>query len=260
MSTMHSSELAENTTPHTHDIVMKWVSEQEDHERVLDVPSGEGAFTKRCLSNGWKVISADCEPLCAVPDATFSRVDMNQPLPYADDSFDAVVCIDGIEHIERPFDFVEQCARTLRPGGSFVVTTPNISSLRSRWRWLLTGFHNKCRSPLDEANPNPLHHINMLSFHKLRYMLHRAGFTVTKIGTNRIKPISLIYGGLIPFAYVATWWTLRTAEKDPSQRLRNGEIIRQMFTREILFGETMIIMARNDKQALAAKRVVRQAA
>ncbi len=254
MSDRHSSEISENTTPHTHDLVTKWVFEQEDHQRVLDIPSGEGAFTKRCLSNGRQVVSADCVPLCTIPDATFSQVDMNKPLPYEDDAYDAIVCIDGIEHIERPFDFVEQCARTLRPGGSFIVTTPNISSLRSRWRWLLTGFHNKCRSPLDETNPNPLHHINMLSFHKLRYMLHRAGFTITKIGTNRIKPISLLYAVLLPLTYLATWWTLRTAEKDPQQRVRNREIMRQMYSKEILFGETMIIMARNDKATVAAKR------
>jgi 2-polyprenyl-3-methyl-5-hydroxy-6-metoxy-1,4-benzoquinol methylase len=250
----HTSTIGENTTPGTHEIVADWVFEQAGHCRVLDIPSGEGAFTKRCLAQGLQVVSADCEPMCAVPEATFSQVDMNCPLPHEEDSFDTVVCIDGIEHIERPFDFAEECARVLRPGGSLVVTTPNITSLRSRWRWLLTGFHNKCRSPLNEANPNPLHHINMLSFHKLRYMLHRSGFTITKIGTNRIKPISLAYAWLLPMAYVATWWTLRTAEKDPQQSLRNREIIRQMFSKEILFGETMIIMARNDKPSLAARK------
>ena len=246
----------ENTTPYTHDIVAKWVFEQESTNRVLDIPSGEGAFTSRCVAKGLSVVGADCESLCATPGATFSQVDMNEPLPYDTDAFDAIVCIDGIEHIERPFDFVEECARSLRPGGSIVLTTPNISSLRSRWRWLFTGFHNKCRSPLDEANPNPLHHINMLSFHKLRYILHRSGFTITHVKTNRIKPISLAYAWLIPFAYFATWWTLRTAEKDPGQRLRNQDIVRQLFSKEILFGETMILMARNNKDTV----VTRQAA
>lgn len=31
---------------------------------------------------------------------------MNERLPYDDVMFDAVVCIDGIEHIERTFDLV----------------------------------------------------------------------------------------------------------------------------------------------------------
>ena len=66
----------------------------------------------------------------------------------------------------------------------------------------------------------------MLPFHKLRYMLHRAGFTITRIGTNRIKPVSLLYAVLLPLTYLATWWTLRTAEKDPEQRVRNREIMR----------------------------------
>jgi len=249
-----SAKLTENTTLHTHDIVADWVFQQEDHYRVLDIPSGEGAFTVRCLAHGLKVVSGDCEPLCAAEGATFSQVDMNEPLPHDDDEFDCVVCIDGIEHIERPFDFVTECCRVLRPGGSIVLTTPNISSLRSRWRWLLTGFHNKCRSPLNEANPNPLHHVNMLSFHKMRYMLHRSGFTITHIKTNRVKLVSLAYGWLAPIAYLATWWTLRTSEKDPHQRRRNRDISRQMFSWEILFGETMVIMARNDKDVRPAKQ------
>ena len=41
--------------------------------------------------------------------------------------------------------------RVLRPGGLFVLSTPNVSSLRSRFRFLLTGGHNRFKLPLDEA-------------------------------------------------------------------------------------------------------------
>ena len=36
----------------------------------------------------------------------------------------------------------------MRPGGVVILSTPNISSLRSRWRWLLTGFHHGRKTPL----------------------------------------------------------------------------------------------------------------
>ncbi len=85
------------------------------------------------------------------------------------------MCIDGIEHLRRPFDFIAEVRRVLRIGGEVILSTPNISSLRSRLRWLLTGHHHKCPAPLDERNPNPLHHINMISFPELRYLLHSNG-------------------------------------------------------------------------------------
>jgi 2-polyprenyl-3-methyl-5-hydroxy-6-metoxy-1,4-benzoquinol methylase len=47
--------------------------------------------------------------------------------------FDAVVSIDGIEHIERPFDFIRECRRMIRKDGVLIISTPNLTALRSRW-------------------------------------------------------------------------------------------------------------------------------
>jgi 2-polyprenyl-3-methyl-5-hydroxy-6-metoxy-1,4-benzoquinol methylase len=238
----------ENTTPNTHNVVAELLLGHDRCRRVLDIPCGEGAFTQRCLARGLAVSAADCVPFDGLNGADFAIADMNRTLPYDDDTFDAAVCIDGIEHIERPFDFIRQCARVVRPGGAVILSTPNISALRSRWRWLLTGFHAKCKSPLDEANPHPLHHINMLSLPELRYMLHTSGFRITDIRTNRCKLISLAYAVLAPLSWLVTLLTLlRSERRSPEGRRRNREILGQMFTGAALFGETLIVMARNDK-------------
>jgi SAM-dependent methyltransferase len=89
---------------------------------------------------------------------------MTKTLPMPDDSCDALVCIDGIEHINEQFAFVREVNRILKRGGEFIISTPNISSIRSRWKWFMTGHHHKCNSPLNENNPSPLHHIGMISF------------------------------------------------------------------------------------------------
>ena len=235
--------LPENTTPGTHDVVARWLFARDDVQRILDAPAGEGAFAARCLASGRRVTAGDCEPLCGVPGAEFERLDMNERMPFSDGTFDATVCIDGIEHLERPYDFVQECHRVIRPGGWLIITTPNISSLRSRWRWMLTGFHNKCKSPLDETNPNPLHHVNMLDFPKLRYMLHREGFAIRHVTTNRYKTAALPYIAWAPISWLMTWFVFRGEEPDPAQRRRNAEILRQLHTPPILLGETMIVMA-----------------
>lgn len=57
------------------------------------------------------------------------------PLPFADESFDCVVSFQVIEHIRRDRAFVEEVRRVLKPGGRFIVSTPNkpMSLTRNPW-------------------------------------------------------------------------------------------------------------------------------
>jgi len=239
-----SIEFDENTTEGTHAVVADWILAQPELQRILDLPCGQGGFVARCLLGGRDARGADAQDLFRLDPARFVLADMNEPLAIEDASFDAVVSIDGIEHIERPFDFVGECHRILRPGGVFVVATPNVTALRSRWRYFWTGFHNKAKIPLDERRPTHMHHINMISFPEIRYMLHRIGFEVTELLTNRIKPVSWVYAPFAPLSYLFTHLALIQEEPDKSYHPLFREIIRQMHTREILFGETMIVAAR----------------
>ena len=186
-------QLRENTSKNTHATVAQLIL-KEQPQKVLDIPCGEGAFSQRLIESGLVTYSADCLNLLKVDNPRFcpSRY-MNQDLPFDGGSLDAIACIDGIEHIERPFDFIRECGRVLRQDGWIVISTPNISALRSRWRWFLTGFHNKCKSPLDETNSKPTSSYQYAVLSQLRYMLHTNGFRIEKITANRIKPISYLY-------------------------------------------------------------------
>jgi SAM-dependent methyltransferase len=235
--------IPENTSKNTHNVVAELVGDVADGKVVLDLPCGEGAFTKRMLESGANVFSADFLNILRIPHGQFSVVDMNQRLPYADAMFDAVVCIDGIEHIERPFDFIRECQRIIRKGGVLIISTPNLSALRSRWRYLLTGFHQGEKSPLDESEYTPLHHLSLVSFPELRYRLHANGFKVAAVRTNRVKFISWLYAVLAPLAYVVTVLAFNKEEKVTRVREQNREIVNQMFTIPVLFGETVIVKA-----------------
>ncbi len=235
----------ELTSKNTHAVVARLLAAEPHCRVVLDIPCGEGAFLERLRDLGLDGHGSDIVNRLAQAGVTapFTAADMNAPLPFADGAFDAVVCIDGIEHLERPFDFVRECRRVLRRGGVLIVSTPNISALRSRWRWLLTGFHNKGKVPLDEQAPNPWHHVNLLSFPALRYLLHRQGLRITAVVSNRVKPISWLYLPLWPVSALVTALAFRRWEKDPAQRARNAEIRRQMLAPAVAFGETMIVKA-----------------
>ena len=238
-----TTTIHESTTANTHATVAALLAQEPRCRRVLDIPCGEGAFVDRARAAGYEVHAADIQSLLKVPGVPFTPADMNATLPFADDSFDAVVCIDGIEHLERPFDFVRESRRILRPGGVLLVSTPNITALRSRWRWLLTGFHNKGKTPLDETAPNPWHHIGLMSFPEIRYLLHSNGFRITGLAANRVKPVSWLYAPLWPLAWLVTGLVFRRWEKDPAVRRQNAEVRRQIYSTPVAFGETLILKA-----------------
>ncbi len=53
---------------------------------------------------------------------TAISLDCNPPLPYSEDSFDAIACIDAILHLTGRFTVLSDWARVLRPGGRLVFT------------------------------------------------------------------------------------------------------------------------------------------
>jgi SAM-dependent methyltransferase len=56
--------------------------------------------------------------------ATFTTVDASAPLPFADESFDAVQCIDAINHLRDRPAVLAEWRRVLRPDGLLLYTDP----------------------------------------------------------------------------------------------------------------------------------------
>lgn len=236
-------KIPENTSKNTHNVVESLVIE-DNPVRVLDIPSGAGAFSQRMIKRSIDVCSADIENILMIENVNFTEADMNEDLPFNDSFFDSVVCIDGIEHLENPFHFVREASRITKKDGSIIISTPNINALRSRWRWLWTSHHNKCKSPLNEHKPSHLHHINMMSYQRLRYILHTNGYKIVKVATNRTKFIARIYAPFVPFASLITSYVYRNEENDEKQISSNREIHKELHKAALLFGETMIVKAK----------------
>jgi glycosyltransferase involved in cell wall biosynthesis/SAM-dependent methyltransferase len=61
--------------------------------------------------------------------------------PYEDEYFDTILCCELIEHLPSdPMHMMAEINRILKPGGSLVLTTPNIASLRAVSA-ILQGYH-----------------------------------------------------------------------------------------------------------------------
>jgi SAM-dependent methyltransferase len=101
----------------------------DDSGDVLDLMAGhvshvpEG-FAPRSMTG----LGMNAKELAANPALTASVVhDLNQDpaLPFADASFDAIICTVSVEYLIRPFDVFQEAARVLRPGGVLAVTFSN---------------------------------------------------------------------------------------------------------------------------------------
>ena len=179
----------------------------------------------------------------ALLGGAFHIADLNLKLPMRDKSFDLVVSVEGIEHLENPHLFLREVNRVLKDGGWLVLTTPNIVSLRSRVRFLGSGFFHRDSMPLNETARHGLHHIGLRSFPQLRYDLHTLGFQLHEVAATHVKPVSYLYAIFVPWMFLYTVIAFRR-EKDGIQRKRNGEILQALYSAALLFGENLLLVAR----------------
>ena len=95
--------------------------------RVLDLMSSWVSHLRTAPAE-LVVLGMNAAELAANPMATGSVVhDLNTDprLPFADASFDAVLCCVSIDYLTRPVDVLAEAARVLRPGGPVVITFSN---------------------------------------------------------------------------------------------------------------------------------------
>jgi SAM-dependent methyltransferase len=120
--------------------------------RVLDLGCRSGAFTRHFLE-GNEVVGLDVDraALAKAAELGIETVvgDVEDPLPFPDGSFDAVVAGELLEHLRFPDALVAEARRVLRPGGVLVGSVPNAFRLQSRLRFL------RGRPPEDD--PTHLH-------------------------------------------------------------------------------------------------------
>jgi SAM-dependent methyltransferase len=113
-----------------HVVAYEFAAKLVEGKDVLDAGCGEGYGAALLARDAGSVVGTDLEQevvehaTARYPSVRFQTADLTA-LPFPEQSFDAVVSLQVIEHLQRPREFVSECARVLRPGGVLVLSTPN---------------------------------------------------------------------------------------------------------------------------------------
>lgn len=235
-----------------------WAQEAGEAGLVLDLSCGDGESARMLWSHGFRVVATE---YCAPPPlgggiARVGGVDLNEPLPFKDRTFDGVNLAEVIEHIEHQAQLVREIARVLREGGVLVLSTPNVLNVFSRLRFLFTGFlRGRVRPIRYDRPPGQAPNAYLIHFYELYYLLSHSGFAIERLGTSRVKFASLFFLVLLyPFMWLCSLIAVIAAEKDPLQRRLNWQVLGYLFSPALLLSDNILVKARKSRGSGAAAK------
>jgi SAM-dependent methyltransferase len=114
------------------------------------------------------------------------------PFPYPDGHFSTVLCCELIEHLfTDPMHLMGEVNRILKPGGHFVLTTPNIASLRGLAA-ILQGYHpgffHAYLRP-SETGEGDARHNREYTPREIHQLLVNSGFEVDRLETGEFRDL-----------------------------------------------------------------------
>ena len=166
-------------------------------EDVLDCPAGRGAFAWRLIESGVQVTCADIFPKgFEISEKICDFTDLNVSLPYDEESFDAVVCLNGLHRVWARGKAMAEFSRVLRPGGHFIVTFCNPGNLSHRLAYFLSGtaMHDMVGPPITQQpyidNPASTYRFP-LSIAHIASLSDNVSLEITSIGSCNLSLKSL---------------------------------------------------------------------
>ncbi|MDP2677812.1 MAG: class I SAM-dependent methyltransferase [Rhodoferax sp.] len=219
------------------------------YDEHLDIGSGHGELIEILRTEELVKHSCACDytaDLMKLQDVKIQVADLNQQaLPFDDRSFNLVTCTEVIEHLEHYRETIREMYRVLKPGGTLVLTTPNVLNLKSRVRFFVYGFHNLF-GPL-HIRESALHstggHINPVSYFYLAHSLLDAGFENITLDIDKKQGTSMFWLALFYLPIKAFAWLTTRKEKSKYRTIdqHNEHHVKQINSLATLTGRTIIV-------------------
>ena len=112
-----------------------------------------------------------------------SRSEVEVFLQNNSESFDLVIGIEVIEHVENPWAYIRDLKSLVKPNGYIFVSTPNVTSWYSRMVFLFTGMFPSF------VNPDLMGHINPITPWELNVIGTKLGLSLEKVVAGGDLPV-----------------------------------------------------------------------
>jgi SAM-dependent methyltransferase len=155
--------------------------------RILDIGCGDGFHLRLLKQFGrptWRlegVDTSDRAVMAARDSGLAVHLGTAESADLPPESYDLVLLIATIEHVENPLEVLQAAARLLKPGGRAVVVTDNTSTLDFR---LFGGRH--------WGGYHFPRHWNLFNKRSLAQLTQAAGLEVANLGTA-LSPVNWVY-------------------------------------------------------------------
>jgi 2-polyprenyl-3-methyl-5-hydroxy-6-metoxy-1,4-benzoquinol methylase len=173
---------------------------------LADIGGGAGEFCVIARERGYATTLVDGNPNSVANEfargAAAQRADLTLGLPdLADESFDAVVSLEVIEHIVTAELLLAEMTRVLKPGGALILSTPNFGFIKDRLQYLRGG------DTKEEG-----YHFRFYTRAKLEAMVRAAGLVIEErqslasaLGVNWLLRMATFGRVRIPQFACPTW-------------------------------------------------------
>ena len=223
---------------------------------ILDLSCGEGEVLSQLAADGCRIHGTHFRDddyiietrvrLDAIPITT--GVDLQQRLPFEDNSFDVVLMTEVLEHLDSQFHIVAEVSRVVRSGGFFVFSTPNLQRLHSRLQFFLTGKHKLIRRRVgwdQKASDRYAFHIGPVDFSLIHAVLGWEGFEILGLGLTQLKFKSVLLSPLWPLVWLACRLTVdKDARRNPVLKQTEKSLNRWLSNPAMLFSEQLLVVTR----------------
>ena len=136
------------------------------NKKVLDLGGRDGTLTKHFIEENRVTLADIDENALEYAKKTYKvetmKVDLNQSLPFEDNSFDVVVMAEVLEHLPYPNITLGEIKRILKTNGGFISNLPLAYHLKDRWQ-IIRG-----RKLLISGDPT---HLQFLSYEDVQELI-----------------------------------------------------------------------------------------
>ena len=117
-------------------LVENFLEKNGKGKKIIDIGCGEGVLVEKFKNKNYDIVGVDFN---YESENVFKRSVKNTG--FEDNSFDIALNLDVLEHISfaEQEDALDEISRIIKPGGTLVLTLPNLAHLASRFSFFFLG-------------------------------------------------------------------------------------------------------------------------